>query len=159
MSIVKNTFSTTNTPYFLNHTPYLIADTEQVVQILTEMISYDIIPPTSPPIVNNDIGAEEVFNFGVSFKNLTKTTTLYLEIKYGDLFIENDASTLILLPEKALTVNIIADKEKINNRSRNDRINNSIDVTVKIKDSPITIKNLLIQPYSQITLPSEFEIT
>jgi hypothetical protein len=160
MTIITNSFSRTNTQFFLGHRPFPLQENENVVDSLADMYSINVIPQSDAMIINDEFGAANTFEFIVSIKNLTTNTTLIAEIDYGELFVkEIVAGSVLILPEQIVNLTVKADRFKLDNKPTAGVYDSTFAVTIRNQKAPFAaIKNMLTPTLSPYSLPKETTI-
>jgi hypothetical protein len=160
MPLIRNAFTRTSTEFFLNHTPFPVGENEDVIDLLADMYSINVIPTEDTVVINDGFGLENTFEFTISIKNLTNNVTLIADIEYGDFFIKDIADgNVILLPKQTVNLMVKADRNKLDNQPTAGLYDSSIAVTIRNpKSSVVAIKNMLTPTLSQYSLPKEITI-
>jgi hypothetical protein len=160
MPLIRNLFTRTSTEFFLNHTPFPVGENEDVIDLLADMYSINVIPTEDMVVINDGFGLENTFEFTISIKNLTNNVNLIAEIDYGNFFVKEIAGeSVLILPQQTTNLTVKADRTKIDNQPIAGVFDDSIAVTIRNqKTSVAVIKNMLTPTLSQYSLPKEITI-
>jgi hypothetical protein len=160
MPLISNSFTRNSTDFFLNHTPFSVAPTENVIASLSDMYSISVLPSQIPTVINDGIGLAGIYSFTISIKNLTKNIILNAAIDYGQFFIKNNTQASVnILPGQVVDIIIRTDRDKINNHPTVGRFTDNITITITNQDSQdVGVKNTLTSILPQGFLPPEVTI-
>lgn len=84
--LIPNTFTRQSTEYFSEFTPYEFPEGTNGFDLVSDMVSYSVIPRNNPTIINQDVAADTIYSFEVEIKNLTENIALDIEIETDKYF-------------------------------------------------------------------------
>jgi hypothetical protein len=159
MAIISNNF-TQDTSYFISHTPPKIGSDESVIDSISDMVSYNIIPPETDVIINQKFGEETYFNFKLVVQNLTKNVNLQIQISTDEFLFNLDVDgNFILLPNEIREIVVGVDRDKFNSLGSEAQVSEKLQIKIENLDiNTYAVKDLTIESLNQFRFSDRLDV-
>jgi hypothetical protein len=144
-------------PYLISYTPQTFPSGTAYVSSVKDMIAYNISSSFTSSL-NYSVGAENLYSFTLSLKNVTTNTNLNVNLDLTPYFTTPSAS-ITLLPLEQRNIPVSLSRAGIENQAGIINAPFSIKINVSNESGLVSLRSTTTTIPSQSSLPSTIQIT
>lgn len=157
--IVPNTFTSQGTEYFSGFTPYRLDSGLEGTDLVSEMVTYSILPLKNPTTINQEVGASDTYSFEVAVKNITQNIILDVEIE-TDKYFTISTNSFALSPLEVNKFIASVNNNEINASQTPLNFSSSVVMRITNRDNKIfAIKNINVEEFEELYIDQDVLIT
>lgn len=150
---IKN-IVTGDVPYLRSYTPYVESAGNKSVDLIQDMVSVDMIPPTQPTTITYKIGTPNKLITFLTVKNLTSNTTLKINVDYDNTIFTIGDTERTIGPEQTTQFSVESNNFLLNGRVLSSLISTIFITVTNQVNGQLATKSVLVTPLQPRSFPT-----